>query len=566
MDFKAKISKHIKIDGLTEGEIYELLSITTNIKMGDFSLPCFVLAKTLRMSPNVIAQNITNEIIQTEWLNKVEAAGGYVNFYLNRQFVSGQVLKNVLSEGSSFAKSDEGKGKTIVMDYSSVNIAKQMHIGHLSTTAIGNSLNKIYKFLGYKTVGLNYLGDYGIQFGNIIAAHKTFGSEQELISGGIDYVQKMYAKSRIAVEDEDFEELGKFWFSQIEKKDAEAIRLFNIFKELTLTDVKPIFDLLNMTFDEWKGELYYCDKMQPVVEELKRKNLLIESRDRRIVDLEEDGLNVAVIVKEDGSTRYLTRDLAAAIDRYNTYSFDKCLYITAYEQNLHFAQLFKVLEKMNYDFAKNLVHVSYGRVSLPEGKLSSRGGAKALLKDIFNSAIERANEIIENKNPNLKNKDEVAKAVGVGAVIYGALANQKTKDSVFILEDALSFEGETAPYMQYTYARCASVIKKYNELNLNKKPLPNYNAVVSDEAFEIVKIINNFSSIIKEAANKYEPSIISKAVMSLAKNFNRFYHECKIIDAENLAVMEARVELVKTTQIILRLGLNLLGIQVVEEM
>ena len=229
MDFKAKISKHIKIDGLTEGEIYELLSITTNIKMGDFSLPCFVLAKTLRMSPNVIAQNITNEIIQTEWLNKVEAAGGYVNFYLNRQFVSGQVLKNVLSEGSSFAKSDEGKGKTIVMDYSSVNIAKQMHIGHLSTTAIGNSLNKIYKFLGYKTVGLNYLGDYGIQFGNIIAAHKTFGSEQELISGGIDYVQKMYAKSRIAVEDEDFEELGKFWFSQIEKKDAEAIRLFNIF-------------------------------------------------------------------------------------------------------------------------------------------------------------------------------------------------------------------------------------------------------------------------------------------------------------------------------------------------
>ncbi|MDD4211691.1 MAG: arginine--tRNA ligase [Clostridia bacterium] len=566
MDFKAKISKHIKIDGLTEGEIYELLSITTNIKMGDFSLPCFVLAKTLRMSPNVIAQNITNEVIQTEWLNKVEAAGGYVNFYLNRQFVSGQVLKNVLSEGSSFAKSDEGKGKTIVMDYSSVNIAKQMHIGHLSTTAIGNSLNKIYKFLGYKTVGLNYLGDYGIQFGNIIAAHKTFGSEQELISGGIDYVQKMYAKSRIAVEDEDFEELGKFWFSQIEKKDAEAIRLFNIFKELTLTDVKPIFDLLNMTFDEWKGELYYCDKMQPVVEELKRKNLLIESRDRRIVDLEEDGLNVAVIVKEDGSTRYLTRDLAAAIDRYNTYSFDKCLYITAYEQNLHFAQLFKVLEKMNYDFAKNLVHVSYGRVSLPEGKLSSRGGAKALLKDIFNSAIERANEIIENKNPHLKNKDEVAKAVGVGAVIYGALANQKTKDSVFILEDALSFEGETAPYMQYTYARCASVIKKYNELNLNKKPLPNYNAVVSDEAFEIVKIINNFSSIIKEAANKYEPSIISKAVMSLAKNFNRFYHECKIIDAENLAVMEARVELVKTTQIILRLGLNLLGIQVVEEM
>ena len=360
-------------------------------------------------------------------------------------------------------------------------------------------------------------------------------------------------------------QLGKDWFLKIENKDKEATRLFDLFKQATLEDVMPIFELLDITFDEWKGELYYSDKMDNVIKQLNEKGLLQKSRGRQIVDLEQDNLKVAVIVKEDGTTRYITRDLAAAIDRYKKYEFEKCLYITAYEQNLHFAQFFKILEKLGYEFSKKLMHVSYGRVRLPEGKLSSRYGAKALLKDIFKSSITQAEKIIEAKNPELKNKKHVAKTVGVGAVVYGALANNKSKDSVFNLDEALSFEGETAPYMQYTYARCNSIIKKYENLNLSNNIVADYSGINSDEAFEIIKIINNFNNTIKQAAYKYEPSIISKAIMNLSKNFNKFYHEYKIID-ENEQITKARVNLTIATQTALKLGLNLLGINVVEEM
>jgi|AntRauTorcE11897_2_1112592.scaffolds.fasta_scaffold00016_109 arginyl-tRNA synthetase len=566
MDYKLEISNYIKIQNLTNDQIYNLLTPSINITMGDYSLPCFTFAKVLKKSPTIIAEQLVNTIQTNEWLNKVQAVNGYVNFYLNRQVVSSKVLANTLQKGENFAKTNEGNNKTIVMDYSSVNIAKQMHIGHLFTTTIGNSLSKIYKFLGYKTVGLNYLGDYGVQFGNIIAAHKIFGSEEQLKNEGIDYVQKMYAKSKeqIAI-DEDFEQLGKDWFLKIENKDKEATRLFDLFKQATLEDVMPIFELLDITFDEWKGELYYSDKMDNVIKQLNEKGLLQKSRGRQIVDLEQDNLKVAVIVKEDGTTRYITRDLAAAIDRYKKYEFEKCLYITAYEQNLHFAQFFKILEKLGYEFSKKLMHVSYGRVRLPEGKLSSRYGAKALLKDIFKSSITQAEKIIEAKNPELKNKKHVAKTVGVGAVVYGALANNKSKDSVFNLDEALSFEGETAPYMQYTYARCNSIIKKYENLNLSNNIVADYSGINSDEAFEIIKIINNFNNTIKQAAYKYEPSIISKAIMNLSKNFNKFYHEYKIID-ENEQITKARVNLTIATQTALKLGLNLLGINVVEEM
>jgi arginyl-tRNA synthetase len=566
MDYKLEISNYIKIQNLTNDQIYNLLTPSINITMGDYSLPCFTFAKVLKKPPTIIAEQLVNTIQTNEWLNKVQAVNGYVNFYLNRQVVSSKVLANTLQKGENFAKTNEGNNKTIVMDYSSVNIAKQMHIGHLFTTTIGNSLSKIYKFLGYKTVGLNYLGDYGVQFGNIIAAHKIFGSEEQLKNEGIDYVQKMYAKSKeqIAI-DEDFEQLGKDWFLKIENKDKEATRLFDLFKQATLEDVMPIFELLDITFDEWKGELYYSDKMDNVIKQLNEKGLLQKSRGRQIVDLEQDNLKVAVIVKEDGTTRYITRDLAAAIDRYKKYEFEKCLYITAYEQNLHFAQFFKILEKLGYEFSKKLMHVSYGRVRLPEGKLSSRYGAKALLKDIFKSSITQAEKIIEAKNPELKNKKHVAKTVGVGAVVYGALANNKSKDSVFNLDEALSFEGETAPYMQYTYARCNSIIKKYENLNLSNNIVADYSGINSDEAFEIIKIINNFNNTIKQAAYKYEPSIISKAIMNLSKNFNKFYHEYKIID-ENEQITKARVNLTIATQTALKLGLNLLGINVVEEM
>lgn len=565
MDYKLKVSELIHIEGLSQKEIYDLLSPSATTQMGDYSLPCFSLAKTLKKSPVIIAQSVVEGVEKNELLEKVEAVNGYVNLFLNRAKVTEQVIETVLEKGENFAKQNLGQGKVVVMDYSSVNIAKQMHIGHLYTTAIGNSLNQMYSFLGYKTVGLNYLGDYGIQFGDIIAAHKTIGSEQELLSGGIEYVQKMYAQSKtLAKEDEAFAELGKFWFSQIEKRDQEAMRLFEIFKTITLAEVMPIFSLLNITFDEWKGEQYYSDKMDGVLEVLEKSGIMELSRGRKIVNLESDGLNVAVVVKEDGSSRYITRDLAAAIDRYNTYHFDKCLYVTAYEQNLHFAQFFKVLEKLGYDWAKNLVHVSYGRVSLPEGKLSSRGGAKALLKDIFNEAMLRAEEIINDKNPNLKNKQEVAKAVGIGAVMFGALNSQKIKDTVFNMEDALSFEGETAPYMQYTYARCASVLRKFSGIE-QQNSAPDYTQVLGDEAFELIKTLNNFGQIIVDSAQKYEPYLLSKAVMSLSKNFNKFYHDHKII-TENKQTTQARVNLVSAVKTALKLGLGLLGISTVEEM
>jgi arginyl-tRNA synthetase len=564
MDYKLKLSEAVKIEGLSKEEVHNLLTPSISAKMGDYSLPCFTLAKQLKQSPIIIANSVASKVNTNELIARVEAVNGYVNFFLNRANVTQAVVEAVLNKKENFAKQNLGNNKTIVMDYSSVNIAKQMHIGHLYTTAIGNALNQMYKYMGYRTVGLNYLGDFGVQFGEIIAAHKTFGSEDELLHGGIEYIQKMYAKSKSeSKENEEFAELGKYWFHKIETRDKEAIRLFEIFKTITLAEVKPIFDLLNISFDEWKGELYYSDKMDAVLDELEQKNLLQLSRGRKIVNLEEDNLNVAVIVKEDGTTRYITRDLAAAIDRFNTYQFDKCLYITAYEQNLHFAQLFQILQKMGYEFSKNMVHVSYGRVSLPEGKLSSRGGAKALLKDIFNESIKRAEVIINEKNASLNGKKEVAKAVGVGAVIFGALNTQKIKDTVFNMEDALSFEGETAPYMQYTYARCASVLRKLQNRSLSEPA--DYTQILGDEAFEIVKTLNNFTNIIADVLEKFEPSILSKALMGLSKNFNKFYHDYKILD-ENDATTKARVNLTIAVKTALKLGLNLLGISVVEEM
>jgi len=565
MDYKLQIAKLISNLNLVVDEIYSQLTPSINSEMGDYSLPCFKMAKELKKSPVLIASELANSFKIVSPIEKIEAVNGYVNFFLKKSEVSKEVIENVVYKGENFAKLNIGTGKTIVLDYSSVNIAKQMHIGHLYTTAIGNSLNNIYKYLGYKTVGLNYLGDYGLQFGEIIAAHKTFGSEQELKLGGIEYIQKMYAKGKDeSKENEEFAELGKYWFLQIEQKNEEAMRLFEVFKEITLNEVKPIFELLNIHFDEWKGELYYSDKMNEIINELENSGLMKESRGRKIVDLKKENLNVAVIVKEDGSTRYITRDLAAGIDRYRSYKFDKCLYITAYEQNLHFAQLFKILEKLGYEFAKNMVHVSYGRVSLPEGKLSSRMGAKALLKDIFKESIYRASEIINEKNPNLNNKDEVAKAVGIGAVMFGALNSQKIKDTVFNMEEALSFEGETAPYMQYTYARACSILRKYNELK-TKNNTPNYSQILGSEAFEIIKTLNNFGDVIIEAVEKYEPSILSRTLMNLCKNFNKFYHDYKVLD-EDANIMEARVNLVLAVKTALKLGLNLLGLSVVEEM
>ncbi len=566
MDYKVKISKHLKIEGLTREEIYELLTPTANIKMGDYSMPCFSLAKVMRKAPKTIAEDIVVGIKKTEWLPKIEAVNGYINFYLNRELVANEVLERVLMYGEDFAKSKEGNGKTILLDYSSVNIAKQMHIGHLSTTALGNALKNIYSHLGYKTVGINYLGDYGSQFGDIIAYHKLFGSKEELKNGGIDYIQKVYGKSKeLRAEDDDFLQKSKEWFLKIENKDKEAIELFEEIKEITLNDVKPLFKLLKMEFDEWKGELYYSDKMEPVIKELKDKGLMVESQGAQIVNLEADDLGVALILKSDGSTIYTTRDLAAAIDRYNTHKFHKVLYVTSYDQNLHFAQFFKILEKLGYEWAKGLVHVSYGRVSLPDGKLSSRLGAKGLLKDVFNNAINKSLETIEAKNPNLKNKQEVAEAVGVGAVTYGALANAKIKDIVFNMEEALSFEGETAPYMQYTYARCSSVLRKHKEMFSHNTTDADYSAINSDEAFEIIKTINNLNNTIKASAEKYEPSILSRAVMNVCKNFNKFYHEYKIIDSD-AGVTSARIALTKATRISIEVGLNLLGIQIVEEM
>ena len=560
MDYKKHIVEKLNIDGVDASTLYSFIEIPPNNDMGDFALPCFKLSKILRSSPVRIALDLASSFVVDDIISDCTAVNGYLNFKINRSSFTFATLNEVLSLGDNYGKSDIGKDKTICIDYSSINIAKPFHIGHLSTTVIGSSLCKIFRFLGYKVVGINHLGDYGTQFGKLIVAFKLWSSFEAVEKDRLKELTRIYvkfhdeAKLNPALDDE-----ARHYFKLIEDGDKESNALFELFKKITLEEVDKIYKLLNVEFDSYAGESFYNDKMAPVVSDLKEKGLIKISDGASIVDLEEYDMPPCLILKSDGSSLYATRDMAAAYYRKNTYDFYKCLYVVAYQQNLHFKQFFKVLELMGNDWAKDLIHVAYGMVSLESGSMSTRSGNVVLLEDVINKTIEKAYSVIEQKNPNLPDKEKVAKAVGTGAVIFGALCNNKIKDIVFSYDRVLSFEGETCPYVQYTVARCNSIINKCGELKEYS------NIEINPDEYAVVSLISKFNEVVKSAGEKYEPSLITRYAIDLATAFNKFYMGSKIV-VEDENVKNFRLSITKAVKITLTNALTLLGIETVEQM
>lgn len=560
MDYKRYIAERIPVEGVSANEICDLLAVPPDPSMGDYALPCFRFAKILRKSPVAIAEELKAKIPADEVISEVSAVNGYLNFKVSKVGLAEGTLSRILKEGANYGSSDLGAGKTICLDYSSVNIAKPFHIGHLSTTVLGGALYRIFKFLGYNAVGINHLGDYGTQFGKLISAYRRWGNRELVEQGGIRALNELYVRfHREAEEDPALDDEARAYFKRIEEGDAECNELFEWFKKLTLKDVQKIYDLLDIHFDSYAGESFYSDKMQPVIDELREKGLLVESRGAQIVDLEAYGMPPCIILKSDGSSLYATRDMAAAIYRKKTYDFDKCLYVVAYQQNLHFRQFFKVLELMGKEWAKDLVHVAYGMVSLEEGAMSTRKGNVVFLEDVINKCIEKAYRIIDEKNPSLENKEKVAEQVGVGAVIFGALYNNKIKDITFSYDKVLNFEGETSVYVQYTCARAASVLSRAEVPASYEVPQP------CDEEAELLKALAEFPDTVRSAAEKYEPSYIARYCVDVAQKFNKFYFDCKILQAEE-GVRGFRLALTAATLQVLRNALSLLGIGVPEKM
>lgn len=560
MDYKKYIADKINVAGVGSDEIASSITLPPNSQMGDYALPCFKFAKVLRKSPVAIAEALAADIISDDVISEVTAVNGYVNFRINKDGLSREVIQKISDEWQNYGGSSVGAGKTVCIDYSSVNIAKPFHIGHLSTTVIGSSLYKIFKFLGYNAVGINHLGDYGTQFGKLISAYKHWGNRDEVQNGGIHAINDLYVRFNNEA-DEQMEMEAREYFRLIESGDRETNELFEWFKSLTLEYVKKIYERLNVHFDSYAGERFYTDKMAPVIEELKQKGLLKESNGAQIVDLEAYGMPPCLILRSDGASLYATRDIAAAIYRKKTYDFYKCLYVVAYQQNLHFRQFFKVLELMGKDWAKDLVHVAYGMVSLEDGAMSTRKGKVVWLEDVIAKCVEKAYAVINEKNPALENKGEIAEKVGIGAVIFGALYNNKIKDITFSYDKVLSFEGETSVYVQYTCARAMSVIEKSAGY---EACLPDSIEPVEEE-FEVVKALAAFPDVVLDAAEKYEPSYVARYAVDLAQKFNKFYFDCKILTAQS-GVKDFRILLTKCVLRTLENALGLLGIGVPDKM
>ncbi len=539
-----------------------LLAVPPDSALGDYAFPCFRLAKPLRMAPPAIA-----ETLRAAWdrpdVAEVKCVNGYLNFFLNRENFAAGIMRDLLDKGERFGSSDRGRGKTVCLDYSSINIAKRFHIGHLSTTMIGHSLKRIYDFLGYTTVGINHLGDWGTQFGKMICAYKMWGNPEAVERDGVDELTRLYVRFHEEAEkDPSLEDEGRAWFKRIEDGDEEALKIFSWFKELTLKDAARTYDLLGVTFDSYAGESFYVDKTGAIVEELREKGLLMQSEGAWVVDLSEDKMPPCLILKQDGTTIYATRDLAAAKYRQDTYHFDKCLYVVAYQQDLHFRQVFRVLEKMGYPWAKDCVHVSFGMISFDGAALSTRHGNVVHLDDLLSQAVEKAREIIEEKSPNLPDKETVARQVGIGAVIYTDLSNNRIKDIDFRWDRALNFDGESGPYVQYTHARCCSVLRKAAEADL---PAPDWSALTDDEAQALLRLMSRFPDTVLEAADKYEPSMVTRAVTDIAQAFNKYYYEHRILDGAP-AEAAARVAMTSAVRSVIKTGLWLIGIEAPERM
>lgn len=567
MDFKGYIADKINeameiVFGQTMEGVAGFLETPPNPEMGDFAFPCFKLSKTLRMGPPVIVGKLQSALASDEIIDHVECVGGYLNFFLHKTGYAQSIVEKVLEQKEKYGSSDEGQGRVICIDYSSINIAKRFHIGHLSTTMIGNALYKIYEHLGYKCVGINHLGDWGTQFGKMIAAYLKWGNKEEVEKNGVDALTALYVRfHQEAEKDPSLEDEGRLWFKKIEDNDPKATEIFNWFKEITLKDAQRVYDMLGVKFDSYAGESFYNDKMQPIIDELREKGLLVESQGAYVVDLEEDNMPPCLILKKDGATLYATRDIAAAFYRKKTYHFYKDLYVVAYQQNLHFKQWFKVVEKMGYEWSKDLEHVPFGMVSYEGRALSTREGYVVYLDELLNRAVEKAREIIEEKSPNLPDKDKVARQVGIGAVVFFDLFNNRIKDIDFRWDRALNFDGETGPYVQYTHARCCSLLAKAGELDAEA----DYAALENPAAQEVVRTLERFPEVVSEACHRNEPSLVTRYTVELASNFNRFYYENRIL-TEDAAQSKARANLTAATASCLRTALSLIGVEAPEKM
>ncbi|MBR0463601.1 MAG: arginine--tRNA ligase [Clostridia bacterium] len=569
MDFKSIIAEKIAMSlesaydnhDLSAEQIAQVIEIPPDTAMGDYAFPCFRLSKSLRKAPPVIADALKQNI-DMALLQEVQSVKGYLNFYIDKATFAREVIASVRDQGARYGASDIGAGKTICLDYSSINIAKRFHIGHLSTTMIGNALKNIYEFLGYTTVGINHLGDWGTQFGKMVAAYKLWGDREQIEQGGVNAMVSLYVRfNEEAKSDPELAELGRHWFKKIEDGDEEALSIFNWFKEVTLQDAQRVYEKLGVRFDSYAGESFYNDKMGRVIDELREKNLLVESDGAQVVDLSDYNMPPALIQKSDGATLYMTRDLAAALYRKDAYDFDKCLYVVAYQQDLHFRQLFKVLELMGHEWSRDCEHVAFGMVSFEGEALATRSGHVVYLDDLLDKAVEKALAIIEEKSPDLENKDEVAKQVGIGAVIFFDLYNSRIKDIDFSWDRALAFEGETGPYVQYTHARSCSVLRKAGTVTAEA----DYTGLNTPEAQDVLRQLDRFPAVVREAAQRYEPSLITRYSVILAQAFNKFYYENRILD-DDMGVRAARLELTRATRQVIAEALRLIGVGAPERM
>lgn len=568
MNFKTEIANAIsKVLDIDVVEIENLIEVPSNSEMGDYAFPCFRFAKEFKKAPNIIAQEIASKIQKNEVIKEIKTVNAYINFYISKEVFVKEVVSEVLSKKEDYGKSEIGKGKTVVIDYSSPNIAKPFHIGHLRSTVIGNSLYNIFKTLGYKTIGINYLGDWGTQFGKLIVAYKKWGDKEAVEKEDIKELSRIYVKFHDEAEkDKSLEDEARTWLVKMQNGDEEALSLWKWFCELSMKEFKRVYDKLGIEFDYYTGESFYNDKMQPVVEEIKEKNLLVESQGAKIVDLEEYKMPPCLILRKDGGTLYPTRDISAAIHRKNEYDFYKCLYVTAMDQNLHFAQWFKVIELMGYPWSKDLVHIPFGLVSLADGKLSTRKGRVGLLmEEILDLAVEKSLNIIEERNSSLSDKEKVARQVGIGAIIFNDLYNSRIKNVVFELDRMLNFEGETGPYVQYTHARACSILRKENIGQDYDFSNVEFSGISDDASFNVCKVLSQYTDKLIDASIKYEPYIFTRFIIDLCQEFNKFYNENRINTAED-EIKTARLALVYCVKTVINTSLKILGIDSPEEM
>lgn len=553
------LSQNIEV--LTSEEISQLIEIPPKPEMGDFAFPCFRLAKSYHKAPPMIAQDLKESIGDQTFLSEIKVVGGYLNFYVDKAQYAQQIIDKY-NNATDYGCSDQGKDKTICIDYSSPNVAKNFHVGHLRTTIIGNSLYKIFFKLGYKVVRINHLGDWGTQFGKLIVAYKKWGSREAVEEKGIEELMDIYVKFHEEAEkDDSLNDEARAWFLKMEQGDEEALEIWQWFRDISLKEFMRVYNILGMEFDSFAGESFYRDKTADVIKRLTDDGLLKESQGAMIVPLDEYDMPPCIVAKKDGSSIYATRDLAAILYRKATYNFDRCLYVTGLEQKLHFAQVFKVIELMGNDYAKNLVHIPYGLVSLKSGKISSRKGNVIFAEDLLRESINKTTSIIEEKNPDIPDKEEVAKQVGIGAIIFNDLYNQRIKDVIFDWNKLLNFDGETGPYVQYTYARASSVLRKIGEV----PDTIDYTLLTDEASIGLLKEIERYPQVIKDAAERYEPSVIARYSIDLAHAFNKFYHECQI-NVEDETTKYTRTNVVKIARYIIKDALSLLGIQCPEQM